>query len=135
MRCDARVDVLNLALQDVHQFDDPRLHIRVRGVLALTFTDLQADKLPPTGHQRMQALLRLICHRPGEAIPVWAFVDHFGQLCQHQHVDAIRLCQPAHRLREISRLSGIDYRHPESCGLQGAGTGKLVAASGLHDDE
>lgn len=42
MCCDPRVDVLNLALQDVHQLDDPRQHIRVRGVLALAFTDLQA---------------------------------------------------------------------------------------------
>jgi len=66
--CDPRIDVMNVVLQIVHQLNDSRLHISVRGVLALTFTDLQAHMLPPASHQRMQTLLCFICHRFGETM-------------------------------------------------------------------
>ena len=132
---DPRVEGLNLPFQHVHQLHDPRQYVRVRRGLALPLTDLQSNQLPATGHQRMEVLLRFIRHRFGEAVPIRAFVDHFRQLRQHQSIDAIGLCQPAHGFGEVPCLPGIDHRYAETCCLQRAGAGELIATSGLHDDE
>ncbi len=42
------VDFLDLALQHLHQFDDPWENVYMGGMLTLTLTDLQAHELSAT---------------------------------------------------------------------------------------